>query len=88
MTSRFIRHIACEHCGSTDGNSLYDDGHTHCFVCHTTEHDGEYVTKVKRVTLPMLEIKGTVKSIPDRGISQATCEKYGVTTDGQQQYYP
>jgi twinkle protein len=35
-----------------------------------------------------MEIKGTFKSIPDRGISQATCEKYGVTTDGDSQYYP
>ena len=89
--SRFIRHIACEHCGSTDGNSLYDDGHTHCFVCNTTEHEGEYDlrTLIKDAVAPRpMEIKGTFKSIPDRGISQQTCEKYGVTTDGQHQYYP
>ena len=88
MTSKFLHHIACEHCGSTDGNSLYDDGHTHCFVCNMTTHEGEYVTKVKKVTIPMVDVKGNVKSIPDRGISQQTCEKYGVTTDGQYQYYP
>jgi twinkle protein len=35
-----------------------------------------------------MDIRGTFKSIPDRGISQATCEKYGVTTDGDYQYYP
>ena len=35
-----------------------------------------------------MDIKGQFKSIPDRGISQATCEKYGVTTDGDKQYYP
>ena len=42
MTSKFLKHIACEHCGSTDANSLYDDGHTHCFKCGTTEHEGAY----------------------------------------------
>jgi twinkle protein len=31
---------------------------------------------------------GLIKPIPDRGITQATCEKYGVTTDGDSQYYP
>jgi twinkle protein len=35
-----------------------------------------------------LEIKGQIKSIPDRGISQQTCEKYGVTQDEQNHYYP
>ena len=33
MTSQFIKHVACENCGSSDGNGLYDDGHQYCFVC-------------------------------------------------------
>ncbi len=94
MTSKFLRHCACEHCGSSDANSLYDDGHTHCFNCGVTEHEGAYDERTvmrdaiasKKVT--QMAIKGTFKSIPDRGISQATCEKYGVTTDGDNQYYP
>ena len=91
MTSKFLRHIACEHCGSTDANSLYDDGHTHCFACNTTVMDSDYdewTVKRDAVAPRAMEIKGTCKSIPDRGISQATCEKYGVTTDGDNQYYP
>ena len=94
MTSKFLRHIACEHCGSTDANSLYDDGHTHCFACNTTEHEHEaedrHVTRhnMARKIVTTMDIKGQFKSIPDRGISQATCEKYGVTTDGDYQYYP
>ena len=28
-TSEFIKHIACEHCGSSDANALYTDGHTY-----------------------------------------------------------
>ena len=27
MTSEFVRHMACPHCGSSDAASLYDDGH-------------------------------------------------------------
>ena len=95
MTSKFIRHIACEHCGSKDANSLYDDGHTHCFSCGVTEHEGAYDERTvmrdavaPRKATPMVDVKGQFKSIPDRGISQATCEKFGVTTDGDFQYYP
>ena len=94
MPSEFVRHLACEHGGSTDANSLYDDGHTHCFKCGTTEHEHEAEERhvirhnMARKTVTTMEIKGTFKSIPDRAISQATCEKYGVTTDGDKQYYP
>ena len=91
MSSKFLRHIACEHCGSTDANSLYDDGHTHCFKCGTTEFENtiEERSVMRDAVAPkMLEIKGTVKSIPDRGISQQTCEKYGVTQDAGQHFYP
>lgn len=103
MTSKFLRHIACEHCGSKDANSLYDDGHTHCFSCGVTmfadangEHEGAYDERTvmrdalapKKVTKMNISTPGLIKSIPDRGISQATCEKYGVTTDGDSQYYP
>lgn len=106
MTSKFLKHIACEHCGSTDANSLYDDGHTHCFKCGTTEHEGAYDFAAEREVLTSLrertvmrdaiapskkaimEIKGTVKSIPERGITQQTCEKFGVTQDDGKHYYP
>ena len=106
MTSKFLRHIACDHCGSKDAGSLYDDGHTHCFSCGVTEHEGAYDFAAERESLTslrertvmrdavaprkatMVDVKGQFKSIPDRGISQATCEKYGVTSDGDNQYYP
>lgn len=94
MTSKFLKHIACEHCGSTDANSLYDDGHTHCFKCGTTEHEGAYDerTVMRDAIAPskkvIMEVKGTVKSIPERGITQQTCEKFGVTQDDGKHYYP
>ena len=90
MTSQFIKHIPCEHCGSTDGNSLYDDGHTHCFVCGKTtfSDDTEQAYTKKETKVKQVEIKGQIKSIPDRGITQQTCEKYGVTQDEGKHYYP
>jgi twinkle protein len=39
-------------------------------------------------TTQAIEQKGTFKAIPDRGISLATCEKFGVTQDATHHYYP
>ena len=92
--SKFLRHLACERCGSSDANSLYDDGHTHCFNCNYTEHetDADELSIMQDAVAPrktqMLDIKGQIKSIPDRGITLQTCEKYGVTQDNGQHFYP
>ena len=91
MTSQFLKHIPCENCGSSDANSLYDDGHTHCYKCgHTMfEHQIEERSVMRDAVAPRkVEIKGTVKSISDRGITQQTCEKFGVTQDESKHYYP
>ena len=32
---KYIRHVACEECGSSDANGVYEDGSTWCFSCHT-----------------------------------------------------
>jgi twinkle protein len=92
--SRLIKHIACDACGSSDANGYYDDGHTYCFSCHTYAHENDaddFSVKqdaVKPRKTQMLDIKGQIKAIPDRGISQQTCEKYGVTQDNGQHFYP
>ena len=43
IASEFVRHMPCEECGSSDGNSLYSDGHTYCFVCHTRTGDNDVI---------------------------------------------
>lgn len=89
MGSNFLKHIPCDHCKSTDANSLYDDGHTHCFACGTTTFvEGVDIVTKKESKVKPIEIKGTVKSIPDRKITQQTCEKYGVTQEDGKHYYP
>ena len=99
IASKFIKHIPCEACGSSDGNSLYDDGHTYCHVCNvyignSTSYEGagsyqQVQTKPsnKERQTPM-KVQGEIKAIPDRGISQQTCEAYGVRQDSTKHYYP
>ena len=82
IESEFERHIPCDSCGSSDGNSLYSDGHTYCFVCHTrtsgneeTNHNHEMSTNV--------QIQGSAQRLHKRGISEKTCQKYKVLRDGE-----
>lgn len=92
--SKFLKHVPCEHCGSSDAGAEYDDGHFYCFNCHHTEHETDAcnLSVMQQAVMPrkqtMLEIKGQIKSIPDRGITLQTCEKYGVTQDNGQHFYP
>lgn len=92
MQSKFLKHIPCEHCGSKDANSLYDDGHTHCFSCGKTEqeHQHEERSVMREAIAPVgrVEVKGTIRSIPERGITQQTCEKFGVRQEDGKHYYP
>ena len=90
MSSQFIKHIPCTKCGSSDGNSLYDDNHEYCHVCQTyVTGDGE-VTKQK--TKPMRNFTNydnlSSSAIPDRNINSATCLAYGVKQDDKNHYYP
>jgi twinkle protein len=88
--SNFVEHVPCEACGSSDGGALYDDGHTHCFVCgHTEQADG--YTKVKKMEQDQVSapvVHGEHKAIPERGINLVTSIKYGVKMDNGKHYYP
>ena len=97
--SCFLKHISCNKCGSSDGNALYDDGHSYCHVCHThvnedeaESHERGYEEAKRQQSMDLkkapMEIKGTIKSIPERGINKSTCDKYGVTQDNDNHYYP
>ena len=94
LASKFIKHIACEACGSSDGNALYDDGHTYCHVCHeysnlVVEGYQEAPTKTYKTEVKVMNnTKGEIKAIPERGIVQATCDAYGVRQDATRHFYP
>ena len=75
--SEFVRHIPCDVCGSSDANSLYSDGHTYCFVCHTrTSGDDE----IHHHHTAML--KGTPVALRKRGLTEEICRKYRIHKDG------
>jgi twinkle protein len=71
--ARFLRHTNCDECGSSDANSLYENGSAYCFSC------GHWsLWKDKKDYTPMETQPGAYRSLRDRGISKETCEKYGI----------
>lgn len=77
----FQHHTACEACGSSDANAVYDDGSTYCHACQLYGHaqDGDTPRMMDTKTSPTdwTPIRGIVQDIPKRGIKEATCAKYG-----------
>lgn len=90
--SKYLRHIPCENCGSSDANSLFDDGHQYCFACETYIAGDGTVTTQKAVKPMNKDLKfydnSTSTSIVSRGITSATCIAYGVRQDTGKHYYP
>lgn len=96
IASKFLRHEACEACGSSDANSVYDDGHTYCHSCNTyTRGNEDELSNViskkiieNKTKVFQMKAQGEIKAIPDRGISRDTCEAFGVTQTQDKHYYP
>jgi twinkle protein len=78
--SAFIKHIPCDNCGSSDANSLYTDGHTHCFACKksTFTNDGEQQTATKTTSTIQGYAEADVRGLSARKISEETCRLFGV----------
>lgn len=89
--SIFLYHAPCENCGSSDGNSVYSDGHMYCFVCEhrvpSTEERREALASKRRKPSggkPMSnnvwnfgDSNGRFSALTARGISKETCQKAG-----------
>lgn len=89
--SIFLYHAPCENCGSSDGNSVYSDGHQFCFVCEhrvpASEERKQELSSRRRVVgggKPMTynvwnfgEYNGRYSALTARGISKETCQKAG-----------
>jgi twinkle protein len=103
VESNFLKHIPCNNCGSSDANSLYDDGHQFCHVCHTriaapraTMEDmeglGIYLNKQtqQRGSMQVLEVFKNTEAVhvAERGISKATMHFFGAGSDGKNYYFP
>jgi twinkle protein len=80
LASEFVRHEACETCGSSDAKSVYTDGHAYCFACETyypSNDECDPTPQGGRVTL-----LGEARALKTRGLSQKTCQKYKIYRDG------
>lgn len=86
----------CGECGSSDGNVLYDDGHSYCFVCETyTKGEGE-VSNHQVALTSAGELDRTIAiwqgakdvAIPERSLPSAAVSKYRVAVVGDRHYYP
>ena len=76
--SEFVAHEPCELCGSSDGNSLYTDGHKFCFVCQTyTPAEGTDIHSQHEMS-PNVELLGYAQQLRKRKLSIGTCEKYKI----------
>lgn len=89
------KHLPCPKCGSSDAASYNNRGVFHCFSCESNWYDERYDESSNRnkqesenimndisVNDTNLELpEGVYTPIKDRGISEETCKKYGVTCD-------
>ena len=90
--NKFLKHIPCQSCGSSDANSLYLDNHQYCFACETYVAGDGTITQTKVVKPMNKDIQfydnASSLSIVSRGITSATCIAYGVRQDNGKHYYP
>ena len=79
--SEFVQHLACSECGSSDANSLYSDGHTHCYRCghHTTNGTNVHHNHTMSNSI---RLSGEAVQIASRKISQKTAEFFKTYRDG------
>ena len=82
-SSEFLRHEPCPHCGSSDANSLFSDGHYYCFSCETytpASVEGEVMSTFETQDTIFLDLE--FRELKKRGLSHETCTKwgYGVST--------
>jgi twinkle protein len=74
--STFVKHLPCEACGSSDANSLFTDGHTHCFACGVTvQATGE--TAARKMAARGLLTDLEYRDVPKRNLTEATATLFG-----------
>ena len=83
--SEFLRHVPCPNCGSSDANSLYDDGHLYCFKCNTyTPSEDSSESMQQSSTRARVELRGQAVRLSKRGLPEQVCERFKIYKDGEQ----
>lgn len=78
-SSSFLYHTMCPHCGSSDGYSVYSDGHGFCFVCNTYDKangNSGGTKKMAKECLSLEELNAEFHSLSARKLSTETCQKF------------
>jgi len=81
--SKEIGKTKCPACPSSDGFTLYDDGHGYCFVCNHYEKsvgkEEEMPLDINNTSLELFEANlGDCRGVEDRRITRKIAEHYGV----------
>lgn len=85
--SSFLHHTRCPDCGSSDACSVYDDGHTYCFVCQahhsgrSRRNDRELPPAYPRRERTIKDLTPTTdvfRGIPKRGLTEDSVKKYQI----------
>lgn len=82
LESNFLYHTSCEKCGSSDANSVYDDGHSYCHSCNTYSH-GDGAAPVQQRTHKRSSDLLYDLDYPawrSRGLDSGTCRRWGIGT--------
>jgi len=69
---RFVRHEACEKCGSSDAKAVYSNGNTHCFSCEKTVLSEDAKAELKARLNTGKKIKTKPKEIEDMEVKTNT----------------
>ena len=97
---RFVKHMPCKHCGSSDAVGMYSNGIGTCFKCKKTTFDKERETEMQEVRTPYkAESITTINSydtrgVQERGITKQVAMHFGMKVsynmDGtiENHYYP
>ena len=79
--SKFVRHIPCSVCGSSDAAAEYDDGHTHCFSCgHTAQAEKEKPAPVPDSFRPMISTASAPNYFRNLSKSLASTSLFSIST--------
>ena len=71
--ANFLRHKNCDKCGSSDGNAIYDDGSSHCWVCKFTIPSEEFKEQNPRQhSKVQSKVRSNVKKEEDMEVKPST----------------
>jgi twinkle protein len=76
--STLLHHGPCEHCGSSDANAFYSDGHSYCFSCgHHDQGKSPDGSDATTSSAPSDIVRGECQPLSKRRLTEETCRKWG-----------